>query len=327
MAAEYFDPLETAKKALGLSGNTLDTSSLTPTKTIDYSSLLPTYTPPERKEFDWSVPMSERPAGTENWTWSRNIKAKQLWDAEQDKIQDNAYKKWQTEYQAAKDYINLLNEQNQQKLSNINAQLTAAGLTPLASLDDLPSAQIRLLGQAWQNTTDQNLRDQYHQLALQIAQKAGMIPEGYTGSVNGYANLSLAGTPTAESKLAQEKLDYQKEKDAQDYALNYYKTLKSGSSGSGGSSGKTLTPWQQYQIAEAESKKENAETKAFKDYLTKFKNGGNARRYLQKFGSQGNVDTAAVATWAAKYFGDSWFDEPTIDFDKYGKAIAIKQKK
>lgn len=198
----------------------------------------PVYSEPTQENFDWTVPVAERPQGTEDWIWSRSRWAKENWDKEQDSKKDAAYKKYTidlADWQAQQ-------EAEQQKLTNYNNQLTAMGQTPMTSLNDLPAVQIRRLGQAWQSTTDPALRDQYHQQALQLAQNAGLIPQGYAGSVNGLPTLGLAGTPSyaaTQQDIVNRQNQQKIEQDQQqiDYATSkpYYKT----SSGSG--SKKTTT--------------------------------------------------------------------------------------
>ena len=58
----------------------------------------------------------------------------------------------------------------------------------------------------------------------------------------------------------------------------------------------------------------------------KFNEGGNARKYLQQFNGQG-IDAAYLAEWGKNYFGNEWFDSPTVTFDKYGKATAVAKKR
>jgi hypothetical protein len=200
--SDYFDPDAIAQEVLTGAGNTNKTS-LIPSSSMSLDSLpsLPTYTAPAKESFDWNVPVSERPQGTENWIWSRSRWAKENFDNEQQAKADEAYRKYQTDLQNWQNALTLANaqrEEEQRKLENYNTMLAAQGLTPMSSLSDLPSAQIRQLGQMWQSTTDPTLQNQYHQQALQIAQKAGLIPEGYTDSVNGLATLSAAGTPSYE---------------------------------------------------------------------------------------------------------------------------------
>lgn len=226
-------------------------SPLTPS-TSDYSDLLPsqpTYKPYRKEEFDSTV--EGGPGSDLGWTWTKGVKSKQLFDNEQQAKADNVYKQYQTELQKWQDAFNVAKAQKdleQQNLNNYNTQLTAQGLTPMTSLGDLPSVQIRQLGQAWQNTTDPTLRDQYHQQALQVAQKAGLIPEGYTGSVNGLATLSAAGTPSYERtykdqayKDAVAQQEWENQLAQSKYNLSVNKASGSGSSGGGGNSGGSLS--------------------------------------------------------------------------------------
>ena len=239
MAKDYLSPEELARGALGLSGNTQNTASLAPSaKATDYSSLMPKeYVPYKREEFDWTTPNSEKPSGTEDWNWTRNIKAKQLFDQEQNAAEESAYKKYLTDYNAAKDYVSLAQQQQQQALDNQNTQLTAAGLTPLASLNELPYLQIQQLGEKWQGTTDPTLRNSFNQQALNLAKSYNIVPQDYVGSVNGYIPATVAGTPTAETQYKTDVLNYQKQQDAAQAAAALSKG--SGSSSGGGGSGGT----------------------------------------------------------------------------------------
>lgn len=305
--------VEIAKNALGMGSSS--SPLYIPESTTNIQT--PVYVPPKKQEFDWSVPDSEKPAGTEDWTWSRSLKAKQLWDNEQAQNEESAYKKFIADYQAYTDALNLALKQQEAKQKQVSDYYASQGLVAPVAGD--PSGAIRQLGQMYQSTTDPSLQAQYHKQALDLARQAGWIQEGQdVASVNSLPNMTMAGTPTAEYQMKQDALNYQME---QDKIANAIAAMKAQNSGGGG-----LTPYQQYQIQKDQANQESAETKAMKKYLTKFQEGGNARRYFQKFGSQGNVDPVAVAKFAKDYFGDSWNDTPTVDFDQYGKAIAIPAK-
>jgi hypothetical protein len=95
--------------------------------------------------------------------------------------------------------------EKQQDLTNDNNALTAQGLVPMTSEDDLASVKIRQLGELYKNAADDAARQKYNQEALQIAKDAGLVPQDYTGSVNGYATLSAAGTPSYERQAGEAK--------------------------------------------------------------------------------------------------------------------------
>ncbi len=172
--------------------------------------------------------------------------------------------KYNSLYQTYKDAV----QAKQQDLTNKNAALTAQGLVPMTSESDEPSVQIHKLGQLWQSTSDPKLKEQYNQMAIKIAQQAGLVPEGYTGSVNGLGSLSSAGTPTYErlageaagaADAAQQDFENQmaleelRLKQAEtNYAINkpYFKPSSGGSgrSSSGSSSGGKKTKAEQTKI-------------------------------------------------------------------------------
>ncbi len=306
--------VEIAKNALGMGANT--NYLYIPESSTD-NIQTPVYVPPTKQEFDWTVPDSEKPAGTEDWTWSRSLKAKQLFDQEQAQNEESAYKKYQADYGAYRDALSLAQQQQEARQKQVSDYYASQGLVAPVAGD--PSGAIRQLGQMYQSTTDPSLQAQYHKQALDLARQAGWITDGQNvASVNSLPNMTMAGTPTAEYQMKQDALNYEKQ---QDEIANAIAMMKAQNSGGGGSS---LTPYQQYQIQKDQASMPSAETQAMRDYLTKFQDGANARAYLQKFGSQGNIDISTLAKWGKEYFGDSWFGEPTVTFDQYGKATAKK---
>lgn len=71
---------------------------------------------------------------------------------------------------------------------------------PKTSTD--PSADIRALGQAWGKTSDPAQRNKYHQMALDLATKAGWLMPGETvDSVSSMPQMSAAGMPNYESEM------------------------------------------------------------------------------------------------------------------------------
>lgn len=217
------------------------------------------------------------------------FKEKQL--AAQQATNDEAYRNYQTQLAAWQTQVeNARNEQNRR------LQL-AQTLLPYS---ELTAAQQAELDQAKATATLKQGTTSYDQ-AMDRWNAAGYVISDADAEVLGVPK----GTPTNDASYKAASL------------------AKKGSSGGGGG-GKTLTPYQMWQIQQAEDKKPSAETTAMKEYLTKFKDGANARAYLQKFGNQGDVDIASLSSWGKTYFGDSWFMDPTVSFDKYGKAVSIK---
>lgn len=292
--SDYFDPDAIAREVLTGANNTNQTSLIpSSSASVDLPSM-PTYTAPTKETFDWNVPVSERPAGTEDWIWSRSRWAKDNFDNEQKAKADEAYRKYQTDLQNWQNTLSLINAQKeaeQQKLENYNTMLSTQGLTPMTSLSDYPSVQIRQLGQAWQNTTDPTLRNQYHQQALQVAQKAGLIPEGYTGSVNGLATLSAAGTPSYEktfsdTKYADALKQQQWENEYKERELAADTAYKNASLAARGSSGGSTKPTQSDYIS------------TFMSSSSQYKTPSNYKADLQRYKAD-IIAYTGVAGWQA----------------------------
>lgn len=179
---------------------------------------------------------------------------------------------------ALKDYLDSSYRNKALEADQASNYYNAAGLVPALTAND-PSAQIRQLGQIY---TDAMTKGDFvrantaNQQALTLAKNAGLVPQDYTGSVNGYAPLTLAGTPTFENQYKTDALNYQKQ---QDEIANVVAAMKAQKSGGGGSSsgGKTSTQYN------------DANTQDFLSNLMKFRTS----KYAQDFYSK-NYATATA---------------------------------
>jgi len=149
---------------------------------------------------------------------------------------NNAMTQAQNSYDS---YLNNIANQEKAALTQSNTYADAAGLVPSAYAGD-PSATIRQLGEIYTNamtTGDTVTANSAHQKAVQLAQEAGLVPEGYTGSVNGTASLSLAGTPSYENTFNTTKYNdmLAQQQFENDLALQKLQAQNSRSSGSSAS--------------------------------------------------------------------------------------------
>ncbi len=94
-------------------------------------------------------------------------------------------------------------DKDQQDWKQLTDYYNQQGLVgPKTSTD--PTADIRAIGEAWAATTDPTERNKYHQMALDLATKAGWLKPGETvASVSSMPQMSAAGTPTYESQMDQ----------------------------------------------------------------------------------------------------------------------------
>jgi hypothetical protein len=231
-------------KAASAYGSSLVPSVQSTAKAANLADLLPArpeYTPYVKQEFDPTVPMSDRPAGTENWMWSKSTAQREAFEQAEQAKADERYRQYQTDLAGWTDAVKLAQyeqeqetQRQQQELASINAQLAAAGLNPLASLSELPSLRIRQYQDEYNKAKaagDYVAMNNWHAKAEAERQNAGWGSGGIDGSLTA-GLMSLAGTPTAETQHKTDVLNYQKQQDANDYAV----ALAKASSGGGGSS-------------------------------------------------------------------------------------------
>ncbi|MEN6350741.1 MAG: hypothetical protein ABFD08_15275 [Syntrophomonas sp.] len=191
------------------------TSSLIPsTQTTDFSSLVPsqpTYTPYTRETFNPTV--SGGPGSDLGWTWTKGVKSKQLFDQEQNQLAQDALQQYGLNLDAWKDALDVAkyteeqrkqDEQNQLALTN--QQLSAQGLVPSASVNDI-SAQLNANGAMWKAANDAGnteLANKYHMANEALREEAGWGSGGADGSLTAKYT-TAAGTPNANTIAAQQE--------------------------------------------------------------------------------------------------------------------------
>lgn len=269
MTTDYVDEYDTnkAREVLtnaGLLGsgqsNNNSKTSLVPTATnkLYIQPFVPTvkvpeYTAPERQEFDWTTPDSEKPSGTEDWHWTRNIKAKQLFDQEQDAKEQSAYNKYLSDLGIAQNALDLEREdwQNQQK--QVSDYFTSQGL--IAPVAGDPTAAIRYLRQVYQDATARGnfvTAAQAHDQAEALRQQAWGTSGGADGSLTDYL-MTSAGLPSQEGQRNAANLEYIKSQITENLAQAA--KANSGSSGTSlaGSGAAAANPFQNANNAESSS--------------------------------------------------------------------------
>lgn len=344
----------------------LPTAATKTTSYADLLPARPTYTPYARQEFDDS-PITNGPGAEHGWTWTPGIKSRQIWDAEQDQKANDVLQQYNLDLAGWQDALKIAQAEDERKRKELelqNAQLAAQGLVPTTSLSD-PTPIIRQAGAEWQKAKaagNQQAMNYWHGVAEQARIGAGWGSGGADGSLTA-RYMTNAGLPTWERQYKdtayQDALKQQDLENSMKVAALAAKGRGGGSgSGGGGGSGSGgaypyrlyddlvaiwkvtgkapaglealgITPGTPYTGQEATGptgRPLSDETLAFQRHLMKFNKGGNARRYLQQFSGQG-VDAAYLGEWGKNYFGDEWFNDPTVTFDKYGKATAIPKKK
>jgi len=272
----------------------------------DFSSLLPyrpTYTPYTRQEFNPTVPINERPAGTENWTWTKNLNSRRLWDEEQNQKASDVLQRYQLDlgnwedmlklkqldYQANQDKLTRESQQKQYDLSNLNTQLTAQGLIPASSLDD-PSWKLNLNGALWKQAYDAGnyeLANMYHQANEALRQQAGWGSGGADGSLTA-GRMTQAGMPSWERTYNEQKYadTMAQQQFENELALaKYNASLSRGSGGGSASSSKISKELADGIIADMQNKK-----------LYLINNGGD-KNYLSQYMAQSIYEAQVAGAW------------------------------
>ena len=188
---------------------------------------IPTYNPEPIKEFVYKQPSYNLP-GQSDTTWVAGLPLIQNDLDKQNAANDELFKQYQSK---------LASQQEAQRQRE--NYYTSSGLIAPMNPNDY-SGEIRQLGDKWNAATDQALKDQYHQQALQYGKMMGILPSAnYSGSVNGLAGLTSAGTPTAEVLAAIQKAEWDADPNNPDNVYKQAQIAKLESSGgsSGGGSG------------------------------------------------------------------------------------------
>lgn len=227
-----------------IKGQQAATPSLVPTTSLNYADLLPArpeYKPYTKQEFDPTVPMSDRPAGTENWMWSKSTAQREAFEQAEQAKADERFRQYQTELAGWQDAVNLAkaeDDRRRQDLKNYNEHLSAQGLTPAVSLYD-PSPVIRQAQSEWQKAQaagNKQAMDYWHNVAEQARIGAGWGSGGTDGSLTA-GRLTAAGLPTWERQYKETAYnDALKQQDLENALALTKMTAKGGGSGSGGGS-------------------------------------------------------------------------------------------
>ena len=246
----------------------------------------PVYTEPAKEVFDWNVPVSERPAGTENWIWSKSRWAKDNWDREQQAKADAAYKQYQLDLMAWQDEAERKQREYEQQATAVKNYYDTQGL--VAPLPGDPTPIIRQAGAEWQKAKaagNQQAMNYWHGVAEQARIGAGWGSGGADGSLTA-RYMTNAGLPTWERQYKdtayQDALKQQELENAMKVAALAAKG-RGGGSGSGGSAGTKATFAQATRDAKAAVWQYNNPEEA----ITAFKS------YVGDMAAQG-VDTDAV---------------------------------
>lgn len=158
----------------------------------------PVYTQPSTEAFSWEVPISERPPGTEDWIWSRSMKAKDNWDKEQKNKSDDAYRNYTLQLEAWQNDVDRIQRDYDRRAAEVRNYYDQQGLIPPLPGDLTPI--IRQAQSEWQKayaTGDQQAMNYWHNVAEQARLDEGWGSGGVDGNITaGY--LSSAGLPTWE---------------------------------------------------------------------------------------------------------------------------------
>ena len=200
----------------------------------------PVYTEPAKEVFDWNVPVSERPAGTENWIWSKSRWAKDNWDREQQAKADAAYKQYQLDLMAWQDEAERKQREYEQQATAVKNYYDTQGL--VAPLPGDPTPIIRQAGAEWQKAKaagNQQAMNYWHGVAEQARIGAGWGSGGADGSLTA-RYMTNAGLPTWERQYKdtayQDALKQQELENAMKVAALAAKGRGGGSGSGGGSS-------------------------------------------------------------------------------------------
>ena len=201
--SDYFDPDAIAGDILKGASATNKPSLIPTMPTAPELTPRPAYTAPAKEEFDWDVPVSERPQGTENWIWSRSRWAKDNWDKEQQAKADEAYKQYVMDIDAWKDDADRKQREYEQQATAVKNYFDQQGL--ISPLPGDPTSTIRQAQSEWQKAYaagNQQDMDYWHNLAEQARGGAGWGSGGVNGNATaGY--LTNAGLPTWERQAGE----------------------------------------------------------------------------------------------------------------------------
>jgi len=234
-----FDPYSIAEKIVNRKSNV---PSLVP-EAVNDSNLAgmlparPTYTPYKAPDFSWDVPVSERPAGAENWIWSKTRWAKDNFDREQQALADESYRKYTTDLAGWEDALKIAqyeqdrrDKQEQIALDRYNQQLASQGLVPAASLYDM-TAKVRPVienaqSEWWKahEAGDQEGMNYWHGVAERARMDAGWGSGGADGSLTA-KYMSPAGAKTWDRQSAEAAAEYAKGKDSKLFAMDKWERL------------------------------------------------------------------------------------------------------